>query len=192
MNIVGRTYERCKGGGSTERHTLRVSHILPPPLFGSWVFTPFEAWCFCHMDVHGDSNSSQDGRNSYHDGQIPKDGPMMEGQEFVLACPSNEQTLMFGRANSAGPRMRTTPHPPQGASGQQVAAKGTGLRSLWAPKAPDGPQGKGWCDLGRIQTFASGGSHPTPPPRGGGVCGLWVGGSATLMGLTQQLGRGRD
>ena len=42
---------------------MRASHI--PPFF--WVITPFEASCFCHVAVHGDTNSYRDGRNSYQD-----------------------------------------------------------------------------------------------------------------------------
>ena len=40
-------------------YVLHEGYATPPPspLFGSWVFTPFEAWCFCRMAVHGDSNS---------------------------------------------------------------------------------------------------------------------------------------
>ena len=58
--------------------------VTPPPpfFFNSWGFRPLEAWCFCHMAVHGDSNSHED-------------GPVMEGQEFVWAWSSNEQTFMF-------------------------------------------------------------------------------------------------
>ena len=58
-----------------EMHAMRASHP-PPPFFGSWLFAPFEAWCFfCHMAVRGDldsyrdsRNSDQDDLNSYHDG----------------------------------------------------------------------------------------------------------------------------
>ena len=46
--------------------------------------------------------------------------------------------LARGGADSAGLWTPTTPPPPQGASGQQLVAKGTGLKSLWAPKAPAG------------------------------------------------------
>ena len=49
---------------------MRVTHI-PSPFFGSSGFTSFEAWCFCHMAVQRDSNSSRNTRNSYQDGQIP-------------------------------------------------------------------------------------------------------------------------
>ena len=42
-------------------------------------------------------------------------------------------------ADSAGSRTPTPPPPPQGASSQQLVAKGAALRSQWAPKAPDAP-----------------------------------------------------
>ena len=51
------------------------------------------------------------------------------------------QTPGGGGGDSVGPRTPTTPPPPcPGASGQQLVAKGAGLRSPWVPKAPAAPR----------------------------------------------------
>ena len=64
---------------------------------------------------------------------------------------------------------------------------------------PTLPPRGGWgvCGLwmgGLLWFWAIWPKVPTPPQGGGGGLGRggWVGGSPTLMGLTQQLGRGRD
>ena len=56
---------------------------------------------------------------------------------FSHGCGAASQAL---GADSVGPRMWTTsPLPSQGAYGQQLVAKGAGLRSPWAPKVPAAP-----------------------------------------------------
>ena len=57
------------------------------------------------------------------------------------SSPRHLQSHHHGGPDSTHPRTRTTPPPPpKGASGQQLIAKGAGLRSPWAPKVPDAPR----------------------------------------------------
>ena len=62
--------DACREGDrSPGRHATGVLHTPPSSFFfGRWVFTAFEAWCFCHVAVHGDSKSYRDDLNSYQDG----------------------------------------------------------------------------------------------------------------------------
>ena len=113
------------------------------------------------------------------------------GAVVCYVCFTKEPVLAVVQGPSPhGEQMATVPH---WGGGRPLLKVGPTL-----------PPGGGWVGgslaCGWVGYFGFGQFGPKCllPPRGGvrvgvgGWVGGWVGGSATLMGLTQQLGRGRD
>ena len=88
---------------------------------------------------------------------------------YCVLCRRGDNSVWAVTASPRGGRLRgswgadppcPSPPPPKGASVQQLVAKGAGLRSAWAPKAPEG----NFCPFLHPNTILHPNSDPNAHP----------------------------